>query len=173
MKIFIAGPRSEKILNDDIKNKLFNIAEKHFDILIGDASGIDKSVQKYYKSINYSHVRVYISGNNIRNNIGLWPVYKIIPSDNIKGFDFYALKDKKMAEDADYGFMIWNGKSKGTLNNIINLIYLDKKLSLYFIPHKKFYGISTLNEMRKIILLCEPDIQRLYVNLLSQKNENG
>lgn len=33
-----------------------------------------------------------------------------------------------MAKAADYGFMIWNGKSKGTLNNIINLVQYNKNV---------------------------------------------
>ena len=40
---------------------------------------------------------------------------------------YYRAKDLAMVEDADCGFMIWNGESKGTLNNILNLLYMDKK----------------------------------------------
>ena len=35
-----------------------------------------------------------------------------------KGRELYTLKDKAMAKEADYGLMIWDGKSKGTLGNI-------------------------------------------------------
>ena len=32
-----------------------------------------------------------------------------------------------MAEDADYGLMVWDGESKGTLNNILLMKKLNKK----------------------------------------------
>ena len=62
--------------------------------------------------------------------------------DNVKGFDFYAAKDLAMAKAADYGFMIWNGSSKGTLNDIINLTLLDKKVLVYYTPDKSFHTLS-------------------------------
>ena len=46
---------------------------------------------------------------------------------NEKGRDLYTLKDISMAEDADYGLMVWDGESKGTLNNILLMKKLNKK----------------------------------------------
>ena len=45
----------------------------------------------------------------------------------MEGREFYTLKDMKMADDADYGLMIWDGKSKGTLKNIEEMKKNNKK----------------------------------------------
>jgi hypothetical protein len=41
-----------------------------------------------------------------------------------KDFAYYAAKDLAMAQDAKCGVMLWDGRSKGTLNNIQNLLRL-------------------------------------------------
>jgi hypothetical protein len=40
-------------------------------------------------------------------------------------------KGLAMARDAKYGLMLWDGKSKGTLNNILNLIAAEKRTLVY------------------------------------------
>ena len=56
-----------------------------------------------------------------------------------------------MANEADYGFMIWNGKSKGTLNNIINLTLLNKKVLVYYTPQKKFYVLRSIDDVKELL----------------------
>jgi hypothetical protein len=36
-----------------------------------------------------------------------------------------------MAKDASCGFMLWDGVSKGTLANVVNLLHCDKKVVLF------------------------------------------
>jgi phenylacetate-coenzyme A ligase PaaK-like adenylate-forming protein len=55
-----------------------------------------------------------------------------------------------MAKSADYGFMIWNGKSRGTLYNMVNLVKFNKKVLVYLIPEKHFYTIRTLDDIGKL-----------------------
>ena len=142
MKVFIAGPRAINSLDEKIKKRLTDIVNQEFTVLVGDADGVDNNVQQFFNNINYKDVLVYASKGIARNNIGNWSIENVEVKDNVHGFNFYAAKDIKMAEDADYGFMIWNGESKGTLNNIINLTRFNKKVILYFTPHKKFYCIN-------------------------------
>jgi len=56
-----------------------------------------------------------------------------------------------MAKEADYGFMIWNGESKGTFNNILNLININKKVLVYHTPTQKFYTIKDNEDLDKFI----------------------
>ena len=100
-------------------------------MLIGDASGVDSAVQKFYNNLSYGNVIVFASDGRARNNIGSWEIRKIDVPNHTRGFNYYAEKDKAMAEDADNGFMIWNGESKGTLNNIINLLNAEKHTIVY------------------------------------------
>jgi hypothetical protein len=151
VKVFVAGPRAVSILNKQVKERLTNIINNNFTILIGDANGVDKQVQKFLHSLNYKNVKVYATNGKARNNIGQWEVEKVEVEPNKKGFDYYAAKDMEMAKNADYGFMIWNGQSKGTLNNIVNLAKLNKKILVYFIPHKQFYTIKSLDDIKNMI----------------------
>ena len=84
-----------------------------FEILIGDAPGVDSGIQWYLQSRNYTKVTVYysIDGNRTkpRNNWGFETV-GIVGS--------YGDRDKAMCEIADYGLAIWNGHSRGTAGNI-------------------------------------------------------
>lgn len=108
--VMISGSRSVNKLPQSALNSLDKIMELNFDIIIGDCYGIDTLVQKYLKSKNYQKVTVYHINNKPRNNLGFNSV-KIRENR-------YLDKDIAMAEIADYGLAIWDGKSKGTQNNI-------------------------------------------------------
>lgn len=170
MKVFIAGPRALSILNNEILYRLNNIMLNNFTVLVGDANGIDTSVQKFYAENNYSNVLVYAANGKARNNIGNWNVVNIQVSPNTKGFDYYSAKDLEMAKESDCGFMIWNGTSKGTLNNIINIINFGKKALVYFVPNKIFYMIKTREDINSLIERCEQSTKKLYNNLMQKEN---
>ena len=147
MRVFIAGPRAIKELDEKIYTKLNNICEKEYDILVGDAEGIDSSVQKFLQNKGYKNVIVFASNGIARNNYGEWKIQKVDVDKNVTGFDFFAQKDLEMATRADIGFMIWNGKSKGTFNNIINLLKLKKEVIMYYVPNKKIYQFKQMNDL--------------------------
>ncbi len=48
MKIFIAGPRAITSLDENVEAKLNSIIEKGFEVLVGDANGIDRLVQSFF-----------------------------------------------------------------------------------------------------------------------------
>lgn len=151
LKIFIAGPRAVKELDKNISVKLENICAKNYEILVGDADGIDSSVQKFLKMKSYRNVTIFASKGIARNNYGDWKIETVEVYNNLTGFEFYAQKDLEMAKMADIGFMIWNGKSKGTFNNIINLLNLEKHVILYYIPNKKFYQLKTMQDLNNFL----------------------
>ena len=152
MKIFIAGPRAISNLNINVQNRLWNICNNGFTVFIGDANGVDTAVQKYLSQINYRNVRVYASNGKARNNHGNWPIENISVPQHIRKFDFYSMKDKAMAANADYGFMLWNGESRGTLNNLVNLLNVNKKSLLYLHPYNVFHCVDNFNKLEKILL---------------------
>ena len=159
-----------RTLHSAVRERLNNIIEQNITVLVGDANGIDKMIQEHLFAANYKAVLVYASNGVARNNVGQWEVQKIPVRPNVTGFAFYAEKDKAMADNADYGFMIWNGKSKGTLNNIINLSLQSKMVLVYFTPHKKFYNIKSLESAMKLIDSTDEATLRLFANLTkSQK----
>lgn len=169
MKVFVAGPRAVSALNKNVTNILSRIIEKQLIVLLGDANGVDRLAQEYFAEAKYPNVYVYASNGKARNNIGEWSVHSVEVPVNIKGFDFYSQKDIKMAQDADNGFMVWNGKSKGTLNNIINLTAQNKKTMIYFIPNQKIYCIDKLDDIEKMAKFLGPETLNLF-HKLSPKN---
>ena len=60
-----------------------------------------------------------------------------------------------MAKETDYGFMLWDGKSNGTLNNIINLLKENKKILIYFSPTKSFDTLITFNNLEMLLAKCD------------------
>lgn len=160
-KVFIGGSRRVTKLNLDIERRIDNMINNGFTILIGDANGIDKAVQTYLSDKGYQKVVVFYSGDNVRNNLGNWATKRVETIRNKKDFAFYALKDLEMAKETDYGFMIWNGKSKGTLNNMINLLRHNKKVLVYYTPKHGFYTLKTYGDLE--ILLTKTDQKSLEI----------
>lgn len=174
MKIFIAGARKIDYLSGEVLKELRKIIENNDKIFIGDAEGVDKTIQIFLKNKNYKNVIIY-SMETVRNNIGNWENIKISTTLKKNTREYFTEKDKKMAELADKGFMIWNKKSKGTLNNIINLLVMNKKVQLY-IQEKNgntSYNLSNIDELKKIILeVTSKKIEEEYNILLKKAKIN-
>lgn len=165
MRIFIAGPRAISSLNPKIEDRLHGIYEKGYSVLVGDANGVDKAIQRYFSLLDYANVTVYASNGKARNNLGNWNVETVPVPSNIRGFDFYAMKDKAMATNADYGFMLWNGESKGTLNNIINLLNDSKTALVYFAPQNAFVCVDSFEKLNTLISYCDEGTRSLFDKL--------
>ena len=136
--VFVAGSRQISRLPGEVKNRLDTMIEKGFQILVGDASGADKAVQGYLANRSYSNVLVYYMKDHCRNNVGNWPTREVAAPRGAKGFDYYAVKDRAMAEAAEFGLMLWDGKSKGTVNNVVNLSRDHKPVVVYVAPTRQF-----------------------------------
>jgi SHS2 domain-containing protein len=78
----------------------------------------------------------------------------VSPNAGEKGFDFYTLKDREMAREADYGFMVWDGKSRGTLNNIVNLLSETKSTLLFFSPEESFHTLRNAEDLSALLTKC-------------------
>ncbi len=170
MKIFIAGAKSIKDINDDVKVKLSSISDKRYDVLVGDCSGVDTAVQRFFFSHNYSKITVFASNGKARNNLGNWPINSVVVKDGVKGFDFYRQKDIAMAKEADFGFMIWDGKSKGTLNNIIELVKQDKQVLIYLVGINRMVLIKDFESLCHLIAKCDLSTQNLFRKYVSIPN---
>ncbi len=130
MIIFVGGSISIRSLTPEVQEHLSNIIKRGFPVVIGDAPGADSTVQRFFADHNYRSVTIYHVGN-CRNNLGGWSQRKIVPKN---GTPFFVCKDQAMAADADYGFMIWDGKSRGTRQNILELVKLNKRSIVFVEP---------------------------------------
>ncbi|MDL2291553.1 hypothetical protein LJB80_00190 [Bacteroides sp. OttesenSCG-928-F21] len=129
-KVFISGSISIKELDKPTMISIDLLIERDVCFLIGDANGVDKAAQQYLLDKNYRHVVVYFSGEKIRHNIGNWYTKQCPNPENQTGRKLYQIKDKVMATDCDFGLMLWDGKSKGTKENMDNLDALGKRYLL-------------------------------------------
>ncbi len=124
-------------------------------IFMGDANGADKAVQEHLADRSYPHVLVYYM-DRCRNNLGDWPTKQLTRPGVRKDFAYYVEKDVAMAQDAQCGVMLWDGKSKGTLNNIQNLIGSGKKVLVYLAQDKAFHKLSSQDDLHTLLHRCDP-----------------
>jgi hypothetical protein len=154
--IFIGGSRNISYLPTDVKTRLSNIIGKNHQVIIGDANGADKAVQKHFSDASYANVAVFCSGDTPRNNLGQWITHRVDVQKGAKGFQFYAAKDRKMAQLADFGLMIWDGKSPGTALNVLRMIQ-DGKISVLFnVPNREVVCVKSVAQYRHILRQCGP-----------------
>lgn len=153
--IFIAGSRHISRLPAEVRARLDTMIERGFQILVGDANGADNVVQRYLADKSYPNVLVHCMKDHCRNNIGNWPTRQLVAPRGAKGFDYYSLKDRAMAEAAGYGLMLWDGKSKGTVNNVVNLSRDHKPVVVYIAPTMQFRTIKSFDDLKD--LLAEGD----------------
>ena len=148
--------------------------EKGFQILVGDANGADKAVQRYFADKAYPNVLVHCMKAHCRNNVGNWPTREVTAPRSAKGFDYYSLKDRAMAETAEYGLMLWDGKSKGTVNNVVNLSRDHKPVVVYVAPTRQFRTIKTFDDLKDLLAQGDSDsveriVSELHLNVLQQR----
>lgn len=158
--VFLSGSRHISRLNDLIRARLEKIMEQDLKVVVGDANGADKALQAYLAAADYRNVVVFCSGGRCRNNLGAWDQRHVDVDARLNGRDFYAEKDKTMAGEADYGFVLWDGKSAGSVGNMLELMKRGKPVVVYFAPEKSFHALKEADDLRSLIARCEVDDYR-------------
>jgi hypothetical protein len=125
-KIFIAGSIGIKNIDDAVVERIKNIVDQQYQIMVGDANGVDSLIQHILKDMQTGDVTVYCASKQPRNNLGNWFVKTIESKEKPGTRAFFTAKDIKMAENCDYGLMVWDAKSTGTLKNVIELLKRNK-----------------------------------------------
>ena len=128
MKLFISGSKSISVLPDEVKAILDEHIALGTEFLVGDCYGIDAAVQKYLDSKGYSNATIYCSGEHPRNSFVSFSK-RCSCAESAKGFigsEFHYVKDIQMVKDCDQAIMIWDGKSRGTSENIRRIKELKK-----------------------------------------------
>jgi hypothetical protein len=165
--IFVSGSRKISRLNEEIRERLANIIDKEFSVIVGDANGSDKAIQTFFHERGYNHVTVYCSGQICRNNVGFWEECHISVDPKLTGRDFYTEKDKTMALEADYGLVLWDGKSTGSIRNVFEMVNKNKPVLLYFSPSKAFLNLRTTEDVEALLSQCNKED----VKTLSKKSD--
>lgn len=157
-KVFFGGSRGLGRLNSAIRTRLRNLIANGHTVLVGDANGVDKAIQSFFAEEGYRNVIVFCMDGDCRNNVGNWPIEVVDSNRKKKDFAHFAMKDAKMSLEADYGFMIWDGESKGTLNNALNLLQQGKAVLLYRSPSREFIQVRSIEELQPVLAKCPPEV---------------
>jgi hypothetical protein len=147
MRVFIGGSRRVSRLDEQVTGRLDEIIRKQLPVIIGDANGADKAVQDYFRQCAYGQVEVFCTEGRCRNNAGNWKIRPVpAPAGGKHDFEYYAAKDRLMADEGSIGFMLWDGKSRGTLANVLRLIEQGKKVVVYLAPSKQFTTLRNISD---------------------------
>ena len=169
--VFLSGSRRINRLNDLVRSEIQNMIEQGFHIVVGDANGADKALQSYLAGQGYRKVVVFCAGQDCRNNIGGWEVHEVSVNPKLRGRAFYTQKDKEMASQADYGLVLWDGKSVGSINNVHELLKNGKKVIVYLSPEKRFMNVTGLEDVDTLVKNCElPDNHAIHKTLGLSRN---
>ncbi len=149
--IFISGSLRIKNINKLVINRIENIIRGNFTILVGDANGVDSSIQKILFNNSYNNVKVYCSGNYPRNNIGEWDVVTVQSEYKPNTRSFFTAKDIEMANHCDYGLMVWDSKSTGTLSNVYELLKKGKTSVVFVNKLKEFITVKNNRDFENLV----------------------
>jgi len=156
--VFLSGSRHIGRLTADVRQRLNNIVENGLSIVVGDANGADRAMQAHLAELRYKDVTVYFVGEAPRNNVGAWSTQRIEGDPKLSGRDFYAQKDKHMSKLCDFGLVLWNGKSPGSVQNMLWLAEEGKKSVVYFAPERHFHCLKTHEDVVELLMKCDDDV---------------
>jgi len=144
--VFLGGSRHVSQLAPVVRSRLDKIIDQRLAVIMGDAPGADRSLQHYLHARGYRNVTVFCSGNMCRNNVGDWQIRKVAAGPRSNGFAFFAAKDREMAREADFGLMVWDGQSSGTIMNALRLLSQGKKVAVYSVAEKRFTDLGSQDQ---------------------------
>ncbi len=149
--VFIAGSITIKRLHPMVKERIQNVVTSEFDVVVGDADGADSSIQQHLLSLGASRTTVYCSGTSPRNNVGSWAVHAVETRHEPGSRAFFTAKDIAMTEVADFGLMVWDAKSTGTLSNVIELLERKKKSVVFVNKEERFVTVGDVEQLEGLV----------------------
>jgi hypothetical protein len=155
--VFLGGSRRIARLSESIRSKLDELLNRGLWMFIGDANGADRALQQHLADRGYDRVVVYAVTGMLRNNVGHWKVRSVDAPRGARGFDLYSVKDTQMAKDASYGFMLWDGKSRGTLENVRSLLSYGKPVAVHLSPARRFVSLRSPDDLHKLGITSTAD----------------
>ena len=149
--VFIAGSISISHLHEKVADRINKIVSSDFSVVVGDADGADTSIQECLQRYRAGKVTVYCTGDLPRNNVAEWPVHRVVSKAKAGTRAYFTAKDLEMARHSDYGLMVWDCKSTGTLSNVIELLREKKKSVVFVNKNKDFVTISDKSGLERLV----------------------
>jgi predicted XRE-type DNA-binding protein len=140
--VFIAGSISISRLHPKVQERIKNIVASELDVVVGDADGADTSIQECLFKYQARKVTVFCTGGVPRNNVAAWPVHNVVSKAKAGTRAYFTAKDLEMARRSDFGLMVWDCKSTGTLSNVLELLRVAKKSVVFINKESEFLTVS-------------------------------
>ena len=170
--VFIGGSRNIRVLDEQVKQDIDRIVARRLPVVIGDADGADKAVQAYLHRQEYRRVEVVCINGRCRNNIGQWPLRAVTSRRRRRDRRYYATKDRLMAQDADAGFMIWEGHSVGTRANVARLALQGKTVVVYLVASQRGARLVQNSDWERFLRECPATVrERVEEQLHAEEHE--
>ena len=149
--VFIAGSIKIKRLHPLFVERIANIIREGMPVVVGDANGADASIQAELLAQSASDVTVFCTGDQPRNNLGDWPVHRVQSSAEPGTRAYFTAKDIEMAERAQFGLMLWDAASTGTLSNVFELLSQGKKSVVFVNRETKFLNVKRGDDVLELV----------------------
>ena len=181
MRVFVGGSKALKALPKAIADKIIELMEQDAEIVVGDCRGADALVQQFLADSHYRHVEVYATEGKVRHNLGDWKAVGVSPTEisvtsatsgpcyvapvewwvsskrsKRGGYNYYLAKDVAMALSADCGLMAWNGRSKGTLVNLLMLVAQGKRADVVLPESNEVARAESFDDVRALLPARNP-----------------
>lgn len=143
--VFVSGSRSQSSIPKAVQDSLEAIIEKGIGILIGDSDkGVDNEIIDFLRIPLYRYVTVYTIAEHPRiEPEPEWATRTIEADMDLKPQQRQMVKDRAMADDADWGLALFNPIEKnrygalqvssGTLRNTIQMLLQGKMVKFFYV----------------------------------------
>jgi hypothetical protein len=158
-KVFLSGSRRLTQLSSEVSQRLAEMIRRELTILVGDANGADKAIQRYFAEQRYPRVIVFCTAGQCRNNVGGWPIRVVDAPHRARDFAFFTAKDAAMADEADVGLALWDGKSSGTIVNVARLVARHKPAVVYVAPANTFATLKSPDDLVSLLSTADVDVR--------------
>jgi hypothetical protein len=166
-KVFISGSRSQNDIPENVQKSLELIRKQRIEILIGDSEkGVDNQIIDYLRvNPKYSAVEIFTIKQKPRVKVeDEWKTKTVQANSDLKPQEKQMVKDRAMADAADWGLAIFKPITKnrygaiqvsaGTLRNTIQLL-LNKKAVKFFYVFENEVAVENLKTISELSLLLE------------------
>ena len=163
--VFISGSRSQTMIPPVVRSSLEMIIAQGIGVLIGDSSkGVDNEIADYLRSPLYRHVTLYTIAREPRiAPEPEWDVVTVEVEDSQKAQQRQMVKDRAMADKADWGLALFNPIEKnrygaiqvssGTLRNAVQML-LQGKMVKFFYRYEGamlFENLKTVDDLETVL----------------------
>lgn len=159
--VFIAGSIKIKRLDPLFIERIENVVREGMQVVVGDANGADTSIQKELLRLRAEKVIVFCADDKPRNNVGQWPVERVRASAAPGTRAFFTAKDVEMASRADFGLMLWDAASTGTLSNVLQLLARQRKCVVFVNKQRSFVNVKEKGDILELVSVMSDGARRM------------